>query len=283
MSLSAKQISAGYGETNVLSDVSLECAPGQITAIIGPNGSGKSTLLSVLAGLTAPKSGQAELNGQPLANWKRRALAKELAILPQMPSAPTDMKVWDLVSHGRFAHRPLLAPIGADDRAIIAEALFQTGTDTLAKRPFGALSGGERQRVWIAMALTQKPRWLLLDEPTSHLDFGHQYQILHLIAQISRNAGIGTIAVLHDIQHAGRFADRIVALSDGLIVADGAPQAVITEDLIAHLYGLSADISWHGVGQERQPVLIPRLSSAKTVSKSDKTSLRENSKPASTA
>lgn len=257
MSLRAEKLTAGYTGADVLSGVSLDFAPGQLTAVIGPNGSGKSTLLSLLAGLMRPRSGRALLGDRPIGLWPRHRLAQELAILPQMPSAPPEMKVRDLVAHGRFAHRPYLSPLRPEDRRIVSEALERTAMTDLSQRRFGELSGGERQRAWIALVLAQKPKWLLLDEPTSQLDLGNQYQLLDLIGQVTREDDMGTVIVLHDIQHAGRLADRIIAVSKGIVVADGPPDTVITSELVAKIYGIDVAVEWHGTGRHRHPSIVP--------------------------
>lgn len=268
MSLRADALFVDYGGADVLTNVSITFEPGQIAAIIGANGSGKSTLLSVLAGLIKPRSGCVKVDDQPIASWHRLSLARNLAILPQMPTAPPEMTVRELVSHGRFSHRQPFSALGAEDRDIINEALALTDMASRADHRLGALSGGEQRRAWFALTLAQSPRWLLLDEPTSHLDLGHQYKTLDLIQQVSKSRGIATIVVLHDIQQAVRVADRVIALSSGSVVADGAADAVVTPDVIAALFDLSVDIEWRCDGLKRHPIIIPKTARSVPVSPS---------------
>ena len=263
MALKAQSVRLRYGAREVLKGVSLTFDAGEITAIIGPNGSGKSTFLSVLSGLNAPSTGKVELNDRALGDWSRRDLARQLALLPQSPSAPDEIRVRDLVSHGRFAHRSAFAPMSATDHAEVDDALSQTGTSGFVDRSFAALSGGERQRVWIALALAQTPRWLLLDEPTSFLDLGHQYQVLQLVARAARNRRMGVVMVLHDVEHAARFADRVVAIADGQVAADGPPREVIDAELITRLYNLPAEVSWLGQASDAALSIRPMLSDIK--------------------
>lgn len=257
MLLEATELHFAHGQNTILTGVSLRLDPRQITAILGPNGCGKSTLLSLLCGQRAPDRGSVTLNDKLLARWGHKPLARALAMLPQSPDAPADILVRDLVAHGRFAHRRPLAPLGTADHEAISEALDQAGVMHLADAAFHVLSGGERQRVWIALALAQTPRWLLLDEPTSYLDLGHQYQVLDVLRQLNRTRGLGLAMVLHDVNHAALFADRIIALKDGGVLADGAPRAVLDEVLISELYGLDARI----LSTESGPICVPVLGS----------------------
>ncbi|MEM8957570.1 MAG: ABC transporter ATP-binding protein [Pseudomonadota bacterium] len=256
MQLSANEISFAHGPRRILSCIDLSFDPAEITAILGPNGSGKSTFLSILSGQQRPGQGEITLDGRPLSQWGRKPLARALAVLPQQPQAPEDILVRDLVAHGRFAHRRPLVPLSEADHHAIDEALRQTGTEGFASRPFQALSGGERQRVWLALALAQAPRWLLLDEPTSFLDMGHQYQVLSVLKSLNRGRAIGIVMVLHDVNQASLFADRIIALSGGRIVADGPPGGIITADLIDRLYGLRVNVV---SGAASAPVCVPDL------------------------
>ena len=242
MELRANNLCLSYGKHRVIDDLSVDIDPTQITVVIGPNGCGKSTLLSALAGLLHPVSGQVTLNGTPVSKWSRKALARELAFLPQQPQAPQEISVRDLVAHGRFAHRRPFASHSADDHAAIDWALQATNTEGFADRTFGALSGGERQRVWIALALAQSPRMLLLDEPTSFLDIGYQYQVLDLLRGLDGEQHPGLLMVLHDINQASFYADRIIAMKNGRIVADGPPEQVVTQNNVQTLFGVSMRI-----------------------------------------
>ena len=242
MELRAHKLSLSYGKHRVIDELSVDIDPHQTTVVIGPNGCGKSTLLSALAGLLHPVSGQVSLNGKPVNKWGRKALARQLAFLPQQPQAPQEISVRDLVAHGRFAHRRPFAPQSEDDHAAIDWALQVTSTRGFSERTFGALSGGERQRVWIALALAQSPRMLLLDEPTSFLDVGYQYQVLDLLRSLDGDQRPGLLMVLHDINQASFYADRIIALKAGRIIADGPPEEVITRSNVQTLFGVDMRI-----------------------------------------
>lgn len=242
MLLRADSVCLSYGKHRVIDNLSLEIDPQQITVVIGPNGCGKSTLLAALAGLQNPVSGSVTLDGKPISKWNRKALARQLAFLPQQPQAPLEINVRDLVAHGRFAHRRPFSTLSTDDHAAIDWALQATRTDGFAQRTFGALSGGERQRVWIALALAQAPRMLLLDEPTSFLDVGYQYQILDLLHGLDGDDRPGLLMVLHDINQASFYADRIIALKDGQILADGPPEEVVTRTTVESLFGVNMRI-----------------------------------------
>lgn len=255
MKLTAKDAYLGYGEAKVVKGVSLAIDPAQITVIIGPNGSGKSTLLSGLAGQLPLQHGEIWLGDRSVTRWTRRALARKLALLPQQPQAPEDILVRQMVSHGRFAHRKPFARLTKEDHAHIDLALQQTSITELADRPVDALSGGQRQRVWIAMALVQAPHLLLLDEPTSFLDLGFQHQVLWLLQRLNREGGLGILMVLHDINQASFYADRIVALKDGEIVADGAPEDVVVPEIVEHLYGINVRAERSAV--TKRPYCVP--------------------------
>lgn len=238
MKLSARNLSLGYGRTHVVDRVDLTIDPAEITVIIGPNGSGKSTLLAGLAGQLSPQGGEVTLDDKPVQHWPRRALARRLALLPQQPLAPEDILVRQLVAHGRFAYRRAFAPLCAEDQRHIDRAMAQTSVADYADQPVDALSGGQRQRVWLAMALAQAPELLLLDEPTSYLDMGFQHQLLDLLRDLNRAEGLGMVMVLHDINQASFYADRIIALDRGRVVADGAPERIVAPELVGRLYHL---------------------------------------------
>ena len=253
--LSARGLVAGYGEARILHGVDLDLAAGQITAIVGANACGKSTLLRALARLVPAAAGQVLLDGAEIARLPPRALARRLGLLPQSPLAPEGITVLDLVSRGRFPHQGPFARWSAADEAAVAEALQLTGIADLAERPVEALSGGQRQRVWIALTLAQQTGVLLLDEPTTYLDINHQIEVLDLLADLNHARGTTIIMVLHDLNLAARYADRLVALRAGQVVAAGPPETVLTEALLHQVFGLRARVIADPVSG--RPMMLP--------------------------
>ena len=187
--------------------------------------------------------GHVSWDGFDLRHLSRRALAKKIALLPQRPEAPEGLTLKEVVAHARYAHRSLWAGQTDEDLAAIEDALERTGTRSLSDRWFDGLSGGEQQRGWIALALAQAPKLLLLDEPTSHLDIGHQLDVLRLLRDLANRYVFGCLVVLHDINHAAQLADRIIALKEGVVIADGAPTDVVTPMLINELFDARMDVT----------------------------------------
>lgn len=255
MALEAKALAVGYGERLVIPGLSLQITMGQITALVGPNGSGKSTLLKTLARITQPKGGMVYLDGRAIARMSSREVALQLAILPQGPGAPDELTVAELVEQGRYPHVGALRMLRQQDHSAIHEALAQTNMEQFRHRRLDSLSGGERQRAWIALALAQATPILLLDEPTTFLDVGHQIEVLDLVQTLNHSHGKTIVLVVHDLNHAARYADRIVVLQDGHIVADGAPRAVLTPSLLADVFHVQAHILDHPV--DGVPVCLP--------------------------
>lgn len=241
-SLEAAELSAGYAEHRVLDGLSLRIEPGGVTALVGPNGSGKSTLLKAMARLLQPSSGAVYLDGTSIARLPSVEVARRLAVLPQGPVPPAGLTVYELVEQGRFPHIGVIGMAGPEDREAIDEALTITGMQPFAHRAVDSLSGGERQRAWIALALAQRTRLLLLDEPTTFLDIGHQLEVLSLVRSLNQERGMTIVLVLHDLNQAARFAGRIVALREGRIVADGPPAQVLTPGLIEDLFRVKASV-----------------------------------------
>jgi iron complex transport system ATP-binding protein len=232
----------GYDQRRVIDDLSLRIDRGQITVLVGPNGSGKSTLLKAMARLLTPSSGCIYLDGKAISQIGTAAVARQLAILPQGPSAPEGLTVRELVEQGRFPHAGALRMLRRQDHDAIRQALELTNMAGFAHRPLHHLSGGERQRAWIALALAQDTPVLLLDEPTTFLDIGHQLEILDLVRRLNQQRGMTIIMVLHDLNQAARYAQRMVVLQRGQVVADGAPQTVLTASLLAEVFGVYANI-----------------------------------------
>ena len=235
--LSTRELTLGYSDRKVVDRLSVEIPPGKVTAIVGPNGCGKSTLLAGLARILAPRSGTVLLNGRDINTLGTREVAHKLALLPQDASAPDGLTVEELIQFGRQPYRSLVRQWSQQDSAIVQAALRATQLEPLAERPLDALSGGQRQRAWIAMTVAQDTPLLLLDEPTSALDLGHQIEVLELIRELSRQ-GKTVVMVIHDLPSACRYADHIIAMRDGEIIAEGEPAGIVTEALVERLYGV---------------------------------------------
>lgn len=254
--LTAREITLRYGDRVVSTRLSLDVPDRAFTAIVGPNACGKSTLLHAFVRLLRPDTGRVELDGREVGGHPTKALAKQLGFLPQDPLVPDDIRVRQLVSRGRFPHQSLLAVWSARDEEAVVEAMAAAGVADLADRPVRELSGGQRQRVWIAMVLAQQTPYLLLDEPTSFLDITHQYQLLGLLARL-RDEGRTVIAVLHDINQACRFADHLVAMKDGRVVAEGRPADTVDVALIKEVFDLPSVIVPDPV--TGTPMVVPTL------------------------
>lgn len=262
MTISVHSLDLAYPTSDqaIVANMDAELDLTSITAIIGPNGCGKSTLLRGLLGLMSPANGKIVLDGEALTSWSAKRLARRIAFLPQSPSAPDGLTLRQIVGHGRFAHKGLLSGQTREDVSIIEEALHRTGLDDLADRPFSTLSGGERQRGWIALALAQKAKAIFLDEPTTFLDIGHQHDILDLVRELNQQDGIGIVMVLHDINQAAAYADRVIALDKGAIVADGRGEDIITAELMESLFKVKVQIQHLDHGTGRYPHCIPLAS-----------------------
>ncbi|MFE0677925.1 ABC transporter ATP-binding protein [Streptomyces sp. NPDC058867] len=257
--MTARRITLRYGERVVSTELSLDIPDGAFTAVVGPNACGKSTLLRSFVRLLDPASGHVELDGREVGGYKSKHLARQLGFLPQDPLSPEDIKVRQLVARGRFPHQSLLTVWSPDDEAAVRTAMASAGVADLAERPVQELSGGQRQRVWIAMVLAQQTPYLLLDEPTSFLDITHQYQLLGLLSAL-RDEGRTVIAVLHDINQACRFADHLVAMRDGHVVAEGNPADIVDAELIKHVFDLPSVIVPDPV--TGTPMVVPTLQGA---------------------
>ncbi|SJZ58394.1 ABC transporter ATP-binding protein [Consotaella salsifontis] len=241
-SLRAEALTLGYGERAVIDDLSLTLSPGRVYAILGPNGCGKSTLLRAFARLIRPKAGKITLGGEDLHRQDTRALARRIAILPQAPLAPSGIRVSDLVKRGRTPWRGLLAPWSRQDHEACEDALRAVAMTELQERPLAELSGGQRQRAWIALVLAQQTPFLLLDEPTTWLDLPHQIEVLSLLRQRNREAGTTVVSVLHDLNLAARYCDHLILFGPRGLVAQGAPDDVLTEANVDLAFGLASRI-----------------------------------------
>ena len=230
-----------YEKRIIVEDLTLDIPAGSFTAIIGPNACGKSTLLRAMAGLLAPTSGQMILDGKGIASLSPREIAQQLGVLPQTAVAPEGITVAELVARGRYVHQRLLRQWSKQDRQAVDDALRLTNVTELAERRLEHLSGGQRQRVWIAMVLAQQTPLILLDEPTTYLDIAHQMDVLNLLHELN-TAGRTIVAVLHDLNHAARYASHIIAMKAGKVIAAGSPADVITAATVSEVFGLETKV-----------------------------------------
>ncbi|WP_436738258.1 ABC transporter ATP-binding protein [Streptomyces sp. BBFR102] len=236
--LTARDLTLAYEDRTVVPGLDLDIPDGRVTVIIGPNACGKSTTLRALGRLLRPTGGAVLLDGTELARLPTRHIARRIGLLPQTPVAPEAITVADLVARGRQPHQRWWRQWSEEDERAVTEAMARTATTALADRPVDALSGGQRQRVWIAMALAQETELLLLDEPTTYLDLAHQVEVLDLVRRLNREQGRTVVLVLHDLNQAARYADHLIALREGRVVAEGAPAEVVTADLVRDIFGL---------------------------------------------
>jgi iron complex transport system ATP-binding protein len=251
----ASNIKIAYERHVVVTEFDLEIRRGEIVTLIGPNGSGKSTVLKAMARLLATKEGVVYLNGRDIHRLPTKEVARQLCILPQNPGAPADLTVRELTAYGRSPHQPWYLHDDAQSRQAVDWALEQAGAADLAGRRLQQLSGGERQRAWIAMALAQQPQILLLDEPTTFLDISHQLEVMELLQRLNRELRITVLMVLHDLNQALRYSDRLVLIRKGRKVAEGVPEKVITKELLRDVYRVDAEIIHHQVSGK--PIVLP--------------------------
>lgn len=255
--LEAQAVTLGYGGKVIAPSIDLVLDKPEIITIIGPNGSGKSTLLKALSRLLTPLAGTVLLDGKDIHRLPPREVARIMAILPQSVQAPGDMTVGDLVAYGRMPYKNMFEQLADTDEAYMAAALAATSMQALRQCRLDSLSGGERQRAWLAMALAQQPRLLLLDEPTTYLDIHHQLALMKLIHNLHRDRGITIVMVLHDLNHAARFSQRIIAVKEGMIFADGPVQEVFTADNLQALYGVETTVMAVEQGGSTHLVCLP--------------------------
>ncbi|MEU8524529.1 MULTISPECIES: ABC transporter ATP-binding protein [Streptomyces] len=238
--LTARGLTLAYEDRVVVEGLDLDVPDGKVTVIVGPNACGKSTTLRALGRLLKPKGGAVLLDGESLAKLPTKRIAQSIGLLPQTPVAPEAITVADLVSRGRQPHQAWWKQWSEDDERAVVDAMARTDVSALADRSVDELSGGQRQRVWIAMALAQDTDLLLLDEPTTYLDIAHQVEVLDLVRRLNRARGRTVVVVLHDLNQAARYADHLVAMKSGVVVAEGDPREVVTAELVREVFGLDS-------------------------------------------
>lgn len=235
-------LSIAYEDRLIVDDLNIQIPQGKITALVGANGSGKSTILKTMARLMQPKKGQVLLDGKSIHKQSTREVAKQLAILPQNPTAPEGLTVTELVSYGRFPYQKGFGSLKAEDKKMIEWAIESTRLSEFHDRPIDQLSGGQRQRAWIAMALAQDTDILFLDEPTTFLDMAHQLEVLQLLEELNTTAKRTIVMVVHDLNHASRYAHHMIAIKQGKAAATGSPEKVMTPEVLREVFGIEADI-----------------------------------------
>ncbi|RKP48090.1 ABC transporter ATP-binding protein [Cohnella endophytica] len=240
--LNTNQLSLAYGNRNIVRELNLQVPDGLITALVGANGSGKSTILKSLARILAPAQGGVYLDGKLIHRLPTKEVAKQLAILPQNPSAPEGLTVRELVAFGRYPHQKGFGNLTSEDNRMIDWAIQATGMSAFGDRAVDHLSGGQRQRAWIAMALAQGTEVLLLDEPTTFLDMAHQMEVMNLLEKLNKEQKRTIIMVVHDLNHAARYAQHLVALKAGTVLYEGHPETVMTCDMLRDVFNIDADI-----------------------------------------
>ncbi|MFF3909023.1 ABC transporter ATP-binding protein [Streptomyces sp. NPDC001848] len=240
--LRADDVTLAYDQRVIAERLSVEIPDDSFTVIVGPNACGKSTLLRALSRMLRPAQGRVLLDGQVIQSMPAKKVARTLGLLPQSSIAPDGITVADLVGRGRYPHQGLLRQWSGEDERVVRESMARTGVAELADRPVDELSGGQRQRVWIAMALAQQTPLLLLDEPTTYLDIQHQIDVLDLCAELHEEQGRTLVAVLHDLNHAARYATHLIALRGGKVVAEGAPNDIVSAELVEEVFGLRCQV-----------------------------------------
>ncbi|MET3926824.1 ABC transporter ATP-binding protein [Devosia sp. 2618] len=254
--LFAEGITIGYDKRVISTDLSVKIPDRSFTVVVGANACGKSTLLRALSRLIKPAEGRVVLDGQTISSYPAKEVARRLGLLPQSSIAPEGITVADLIARGRYPHQKLLRQWSTEDEVAVIAAMEATKVTALSHRLMDELSGGQRQRVWVAMVLAQETPLLLLDEPTTFLDITHQIELLELLGELNRRDGQTIVAVLHDLNHACRYATHIIAMRDGAVIAEGAPRDIVTAELVEEVFGLPCIIIDDPIAHT--PLVIPR-------------------------
>ena len=240
--IAVKQLSVTLGNRHILHDISVSIPMGKITTLIGPNGCGKSTLLRSMIGYISSPSECVTIFDKPLSSYSQNQLARQMAFLPQVPNMPKDMTVEELVYCGRYPYQNWWKNTAKEDREIVDDALSITKTDHLRHQLIPSLSGGERQRVWIAMALAQEPKLLVLDEPTTYLDINHQLEIMELLKRLNKEQGLTVLMVLHDLTQAVQYSDYMAAIKAGHLIAAGETKDITSDSLFKEVFSVDVQV-----------------------------------------
>lgn len=254
--LEARHTTIGYDKRVIAEGLSVAIPDRSFTVIVGPNACGKSTLLRALSRLLKPSAGEVVLDGRAIQSYPAKEVARRLGLLPQTSIAPDGITVADLVARGRYPHQKLIRQWSVEDEAAVVEAMAATKVASFSHRLMDELSGGQRQRAWVAMVLAQQTALLLLDEPTTFLDIAHQIELLELLRNLNIVEGHTIVAVLHDLNHACRYATHLIAMRDGKILAEGSPAAIVTAELVEQVFGISCLVVDDPVSHT--PLVIPR-------------------------
>ncbi|KOP81132.1 ABC transporter ATP-binding protein [Lysinibacillus sp. FJAT-14745] len=237
-----ENLSSGYEQVRVFESLNLTIEEGKVTTIIGPNGCGKSTLLKTIGRILKKQQGTVYLQDQNMQNLSTKEIAKKLAILSQTPIAPGQLKVKELIAYGRYPHRNNVNRLTKKDEEMVEWALNVTNTMEYRNRELAQLSGGQRQRVWLAMALAQETSILLLDEPTTYLDMAHQLEVLEIVKDLNEQHRCTIVMVLHDINHAARYSDHLIAMRQGAVMKTGTPEEILCADVMRNVFNINARI-----------------------------------------
>ncbi len=240
--LRGENLTLAYDKSVISQNLGISIPDNSFTVVVGPNACGKSTLLRALSRMLKPTSGAVHLDGRLIGSYPSKEVARRLGLLPQSSVAPDGITVADLVARGRYPHQKFLKQWSRTDERVIDEAMDATGVRDLSERVVDELSGGQRQRVWLAMVLAQQTPLLLLDEPTTYLDIAHQMDVLDLCAQLHLEREYTLVAVLHDLNHACRYATHLIVMQDGKVAAEGAPSEIVTAELVKDVFGLPVQV-----------------------------------------
>lgn len=260
MELKVENLNVNYGDKKIIKNVNFQINSGEIVTIIGPNGSGKSTLIKAISRCIKPADGNIYLDNADIYRINSKEIARKLAVLPQVKNVSSDISVEELVSYGRFPHLKFGKRLSKEDSEIVGWALEKTGLTDLRKRFVVTLSGGERQRAWIAMSLAQKPKILLLDEPTTYLDISYQLEVLELVKELNETLGITVAMVLHDLNQAARYSDKILVINKGELCEFGTPDKIIKKCMLKDIFRIDADIYDDKIND--CPYFIPKKTTA---------------------